>query len=62
MAAWGLQLLLTLHSLSCLSLLSSQITHLLGTREQGCLGGSEPRVHLLPLCSLPSALGFLPSG
>lgn len=62
MAAQDLQLLLTLRSLSCLSLLSSQITHLLGTRERGCLGGSEPRVHLLPLCSLPSALGFLPSG
>lgn len=62
MAAQDLQLLPTLRSLSCLSLLSSQITHLLGTRERGCLGGSEPRVHLLPLCSLPPALGFLPSG
>ena len=31
MAAQDLQLLPTLRSLSCLSLLSSQITHLLGT-------------------------------
>lgn len=59
MGARDLQLLLTLHSASCLSLLSSQITHLLGAREWGCLGGSEPRVHLLPLCLLAPFCSWL---
>lgn len=35
--------------------LSSQIRHLLKARDWGYPGSLEPRVHLLPLCSLPSS-------